>query len=114
MSSTQDDWKCVVKLSKMKDESGQSLDRLFQEPFGEHIHDKAELEQRIRRAQRAILNPSTLAKHFLNGPDEEPQQSESRFSSNYVSLEISGRGVSDLLLYDLPGDIFDQPAIMCC
>ena len=98
----------------MKDESGQSLDRLFQEPFGEHIYNNAEVEQRIRRAQRAILNPSTLAKHFLNGPDEEPQQSESRFSSNYVSLEISGRGVPDLAFYDLPGDIFDQSEITCC
>lgn len=40
-------------------------------PFGEIIYDKAEVEERIRRAQRAILSPDKPLRSFLEGPDED-------------------------------------------
>ena len=73
------------------------------EEFGEVMYDKAHFEERIRRAQRAILNPSTPSSKFLNGPDEDPEARELTFSSNCVSLQITGRDVADLSFCDLPG-----------
>jgi hypothetical protein len=67
------------------------------------MYDKAHVEERIRRAQRAILNPSTPSSKFLNGQDEDPESRELTFSTNCVSLQITGRDVADLSFCDLPG-----------
>lgn len=85
------------------DENGQPLGRPRKEQFGDVVLNKTEVEERIRRAQRAILNPSSPARHFLNGEDKDPEVVELTFSSNYVSLEISGCEVADLSFCDLPG-----------
>jgi hypothetical protein len=66
--------------------------------FGPTICNKAEVEERIRRAQRAILNPSTEARNFLQGDDEDPEQQQLKFSNNCVSLQISGRDVGMLAI----------------
>lgn len=71
--------------------------------FGAIIYDKGEVEDRIRRAQCAILNPSTPSQKFLNGSDEDLSTREVGFSANYISLQISGKGVADLSFVDLPG-----------
>lgn len=71
--------------------------------FGAPISDPAEVAERIRRAQRAILNPSAKPKGFLNGDDEAAP--EITFSRNCVSLEISGPDVVDLSFVDLPGRV---------
>ena len=65
--------------------------------------DKQQVEERIRRAQRAILRPSQDPNTFLSGPDEEPDTWEQKFSKNCVSLEISGPDLTDLSFCDLPG-----------
>lgn len=72
------------------------------------IHDKDDVEERIRRAQRAILNPGTLIRDFLDGHDEDPIGRELSFSKNCVCLEISGPDVADLSFVDLPGKFFSQ------
>jgi len=59
------------------------------------------VEERIRRAQRAILNPSTSLTTFLGGATVK--DNEISFSRNYISLEISGRELEDLSFVDLPG-----------
>lgn len=69
--------------------------------FGDPIYDPAEVAERIKRAQRAILNPSSKPRVFLNGGDETAP--EITFSRNCVSLEISGPDVIDLSFVDLPG-----------
>ena len=70
--------------------------------FGDSIVDKSLVEDRIRRAQRAILNPSKDPIKYLQ--DEElPDDNELSFSKNYVSLEISGPELTDLSFVDLPG-----------
>jgi hypothetical protein len=71
--------------------------------FGSIIYDQSEVEERIRRAQRAILNPKIPPKDFLNNEDEEELVSELNFSTNCVSLQISGPEVADLSFCDLPG-----------
>lgn len=64
---------------------------------------KSEVEDRVRRAQRAILNPKIPVKEFL---DDSPNSSSSElgFSANTICLHISGRDVADLSFCDLPGD----------
>lgn len=99
-------WKCLVYLQHITDERGQTLGQARKEPFGEAIFDKAEVEERIRRAQRAILNPSQDARHFLTGQDEDPSVPDLSFSMSYVSLHISSSDVEDLSFVDLPGNCF--------
>ena len=61
------------------------------------------MEERIRRAQRAILNPSKPFEHFLEGNEETQDLAELSFSNNCVSLQISGPDMADLSFCDLPG-----------
>lgn len=75
-------------------------------PFGQVIRDKSLVEERIRRAQRAILRPKTNPDVFLSGLDEDPDYRELTFSKNCVSLEISGPELTDLSFCDLPGAPF--------
>ena len=77
-------------------------------PFGAIITEKSRVEERIRRAQRAILNPSTGYERFLFGPDEDPDEKELSFSKNCVCLELSGPDLTDLSFCDLPGTCFPR------
>ncbi|KAJ7107935.1 hypothetical protein C8R44DRAFT_986987 [Mycena epipterygia] len=71
-----------------------------QRTFGEPIFDESEVEDRIRRAQRAILNSSKTSRDFLDDDDED--LSEVSFSTNFISLQIRGPEVADLSFVDLP------------
>ena len=73
--------------------------------FGGIIYDQSEVEKRIRLAQRAILNPRRQPKDFLDNEDEDKPVSELNFSTNCVSLQISGPEVADLSFCDLPGTV---------
>jgi len=99
-------WKCVVSLCFITDRSGQNLGQATTQPFGESIYDKTQVEDRIRRAQLAILNPTKPAKYFLEGDNDKRHEAELSFSKNFVSLEISGPDVADLSFCDLPGAFF--------
>lgn len=103
LSRSDGKWKCVVSLRRLTDETGQVLGQVRNETFGPIITNKKEVEERIRRAQRAILNPNKPTKHFLEGEDEDPAEPELSFSTNCVSLQISGPDVADLSFCDLPG-----------
>lgn len=92
-----------MSLHFITDPKGQPLGKARNEDFGEVIYDKAEVEERIRRAQRAILNPSTPYLQFLENEDVDPTTREVTFSSNRVCLQISGSDVADLSFVDLPG-----------
>ena len=99
LSNSQSRWQCVVSLRF----TSNSQPQVRNEDFGPVIYDKTEVEDRIRRAQRAILNPSKPSKQFLLDTAEDTQDSELSFSSNCVSLQISGPEVADLSFCDLPG-----------
>ncbi|KAH9917091.1 P-loop containing nucleoside triphosphate hydrolase protein [Amylocystis lapponica] len=104
LSWSAEPWKCVVSLRFITDEHGQPLGLVRNEAFGAPIFDKTQVEERIRRAQRAVLSPSTSPREFLDGDDEDPIGShELTFSTNCVSLQISGNDVADLSFVDLPG-----------
>ena len=94
-------------MRKTVDKQGQPLGNAENIPFGTDITDKADVEERIRRAQRAILNPTTSPSTFLTGADADPDGgAELSFSKNCVSLELSGPDLTDLSFCDLPGMLF--------
>ncbi|KAJ6450049.1 P-loop containing nucleoside triphosphate hydrolase protein [Mycena sanguinolenta] len=101
LSCSEGPWTCIVELRYITDQNGQFLGQTRSVVFGGPIFDKAEVEDRIRRAQRAILCPSKTAHTFLTGDDSEP--TEISFSTNYISLQISGPEIADLSFVDLPG-----------
>ncbi|KAJ7027364.1 P-loop containing nucleoside triphosphate hydrolase protein [Mycena alexandri] len=101
LSRSDTPWKCVVELRFVTDKNGQTLGQPRTESFGDPILDKSKVEDRIRRAQRAILNPSKSARTFLEDDDEDA--TEVSFSTNYISLQISGPEIADLSFVDLPG-----------
>ncbi|KAJ7648288.1 P-loop containing nucleoside triphosphate hydrolase protein [Mycena polygramma] len=94
-------WKCTVVLHFITDKNGQSLGQPRNEAFGDPIYEKAAVEDRIRRAQRAILNPSKPPRSFLEHDEEDTP--EVSFSTNFISLQISGPEIADLSFVDLPG-----------
>ena len=94
-------WKCWVKLHFSTDARGVPIPVKIV-PFGTPIMSKTLVEDRIRRAQRAILNPSKDPKQYLL-QDDLPVDNEVSFSKNYVSLETSGSELADLSFVDLPG-----------
>ncbi|KAI0364813.1 hypothetical protein BV20DRAFT_1029061 [Pilatotrama ljubarskyi] len=102
LSYSTDPWKCVVSLRIFTDSEGKPLGQPLNLPFGEPIFDKSEVEDRIRRAQRAILNPSADHTTFLTD-DNDSAAREVSFSTNSVCLQISGPDVEDLSFCDLPG-----------
>ncbi|KAF8957357.1 P-loop containing nucleoside triphosphate hydrolase protein [Flammula alnicola] len=95
-------WQCVVSLHFITDPNGLPLGQARNEQFGDTIYDKAKVEERIRRAQHAILNPSKPTKSFLE-EDEDDIRPQLTFSTNCVTLQISGPDVADLSFCDLPG-----------
>ncbi|KAI6107743.1 P-loop containing nucleoside triphosphate hydrolase protein [Pisolithus croceorrhizus] len=95
-------WTCIVKLHFITDERGSPIKATVL-TFGDAITNKVQVEDRIRQAQRAILNPNIDYKKFLEGYEVPSGANEMSFSRNYVSLEISGRGLADLSFVDLPG-----------
>ncbi|KAH9910677.1 P-loop containing nucleoside triphosphate hydrolase protein [Amylocystis lapponica] len=84
LSHSDKPWQCSVSLHFTTDERGEPLKQVRNVTFGDPIADKAEVEERIRRAQRAILNPHTNYLHILQG-------------------DITGRDIADLSFVDLPG-----------
>jgi hypothetical protein len=106
LSRTDKPWQCIVSLRFIVDASGQLLDQVRNEQFGDIIYDKAEVEARIRRAQHAILNPHKTRESVLNeGSIRKEDPSLPKFSVNCVTLQISGPDVADLSFCDLPGAI---------
>jgi hypothetical protein len=73
-------------------------------PFGPTLYNKREVEQVLRRAQRAILRPTLDASVFLDDSDlNVPGHPALTFSANCVCIRVAGPEVPDLYFYDLPG-----------
>ena len=85
------------------DENGQPLGQARNQSFGNTIYEKSEVEDRIRRAQLAILNPTKPVEFFLENHHLSPLESQLSFSKNCVTLQISGPDVADLSFCNLPG-----------
>jgi len=68
------------------------------------INDKNLLEEMLRRAQLAILNPGMHPAEFQGGRPVS-QQTQVGFSPNVISLKIVGPELPELSFFDLPGAI---------
>ena len=107
-------WQCQVLLRREVDEHGRRIHPIQEERFGPVLHDKAELEEMIRRAQLAILNPGVPKEFFETfdtkslKPGEKPGNSPKQleFSNNVVCLDLMGPDLPDLSFIDLPGELF--------
>ena len=114
-----DRWSCTVSLQQeyayaKKKGPGQSFpnwvarDGMVTLPF-KTIDDKTELEEVLKWAQLALLNPSQDPQSFVPGTAGHAQRLgddrsiEAKFSPNVIAVEISGPGLPPLSFYDLPG-----------
>lgn len=105
-----DAWKCQVSLRiEYNDDTGKRLADVREKKFGPVITDPTLLEDVLRRAQLAILNPSVDHGRFVDFDmsriGNNPPLGSSRqlqFSKNVVCLDLSGPDVTDLSFIDLP------------
>lgn len=104
-------WKCQVSLRyEFNDETGKRQPEVREKLFGPLITDPSALEDVLRRAQLAILNPSVDHGKFidfdlsrLGGPNPPLGSSKQlQFSKNVVCLDLAGESVTDLSFIDLP------------
>jgi len=121
-------WGCAVSLQlthtfqpaprkppKQEFQNWPERDDVSTVPF-KTIHNKAELEDVLKWAQIALLNPSEDIESFIPGTPEhadrirrqESYSDEAKFSPNVIAVEISGPGLPDLSFFDLPG-LFSAP-----
>lgn len=118
-------WKCVIYLSRRYwyDPSKQvrAVPRRAQTlgpwvPIGGRdeevfvtLTDKSQVQNAIKWAQIAILNPKTDSQLYVPGKNRETEESTAvKFSPNVVRLDISAPGFPALSFYDLPG-VISQP-----
>ena len=95
-------WNCTIKLQR-KERMGQE-DALHTAVFAT-TQDPAGVEELVRKAQKALLNPSTDASQFLSAPNRsDTSADELLFSQDTVIIEILGAELN-LSLVDLPGII---------
>lgn len=71
------------------------------------IYRKEDLDLALRRAQLAVLHPSSSYSDFINLAidPKRPNKTQVDFSPNIVCLEIASANLPELSFYDLPGAI---------
>lgn len=101
------EWSCKVTLRIDRDAKNQLLEKPRIQMFGPTITNKAEVQERIQAAQRAILNPDKDPLSFIGTKIDPNQTIENQisFSENTICLDIRGNDLIDLSLVDLPGII---------
>ena len=105
-------WQCQVLLRREVDVAGNKI-TAKEVPFGPVIHEKTKLEEMLRRAQLAILNPSLPPSSLEDfdtkslKPGETPPGSMKQlaFSNDVVCIDLQGPEVTDLSFIDLPGTV---------
>ena len=95
-------WNCTVSLRFVADAAGRPLNQMKNLTFGSPITNPDDVVDRLRRAQRAILNPSKEPLAFLTDRLGIAFD-ELSFSPNYVSILVEGSKMEDLSFVDLPG-----------
>lgn len=116
LSESDNPWACRVLLTKkyMYDNTARAKRATHAKPLGpwieqepEEIHfanitDKDALQETLKNAQLATLNPGRAPEDFVLGEENDTQV---KFSPNVVRLDISAPGFPNLSFYDLPGVI---------
>jgi len=107
LSYSETAWICQISLRIMYDSVGESLAEPQVLKFGESMTDASEVENRLRQAQKAVLNfhddDQMDLRRFLEDLDVVTEVSG--FSRNVVRLEVSGAELVDVTFIDLPGII---------
>ncbi|CAG8700870.1 18172_t:CDS:2 [Dentiscutata erythropus] len=101
-------WSCQVSLRKEYDKDEKRLPSPIETKFGSPINDPDKVELMARRAQKALLNPTTESNEYINwdfNDDDDSQLNGLKFTKNIVCIEIKGSDVPNLSLIDLPGII---------
>ncbi|KAI8912453.1 P-loop containing nucleoside triphosphate hydrolase protein [Gorgonomyces haynaldii] len=99
-------WSCTIKL-RHEYKNDKPLTDIQEVPFGSKITTPAIVETFIRRAQKALLNPSKDPNTFLRtefGPDGDTDRNQLKFTRDVVCVDIEGAPTT-LTLIDLPGII---------
>lgn len=109
MSYSTEAWKCSVTLKLLDEEN-----RIHSKPFGDDITLSSCVEERVFRAQLAILAEKSTEQNyetFLSKSVDDLQKEfpdgahlKERFTFDAIALEISGPEVTDLSFIDLPGE----------
>ena len=102
LSRSDEPWRCTVSLNFHSSPSAASKKAVTIQ-FGDVITDPSQAEERIRRAQRAVLSPNTDHSHFLDTPEDECPSPELTFTADSIQIEISDRNLTNLSFFDLPG-----------
>jgi len=96
-------WFCRVFLRRVPASGVASASEQSKELFGDDMVDRDLVEDRVLRAQLAVLNPSLPAESFLEGNAVSRTPTELSFSPSIVCLEITGPEYSNISFIDLPG-----------
>ena len=104
LSETAEKWRCMVSIRyEFDDETGARLEEPTKVDFGGVIGSISDVEERVRRAQIAVLNPRLAPDTVLLSHDLTQITNELKFTENVVCLSIEGPNVGNLTLVDLPG-----------
>ena len=100
-------WSCRISIRLEYDSVGKRLDEISETAFGSIITDKSDVENALRLAQFAVLNPQVPFEKFssLRAPEMVQGRSLLKFSRNVVCVDICGPDLTDLSFIDLPGEL---------
>ncbi|CAG8728311.1 14460_t:CDS:2 [Dentiscutata erythropus] len=107
LNESSEAWSCQVSLRKEYDKDEKRLPNPIETKFGSPINDPDKVELMARRAQKALLNPTTESNEYIDWDfnDDDSQLNGLKFTKNIVCIEIKGTDVPNLSLIDLPGII---------
>ncbi|KIJ53718.1 hypothetical protein M422DRAFT_241963 [Sphaerobolus stellatus SS14] len=97
-----EDWRCDVSIRFITGDYGKRLPQEKTIIFGPPIFNREDIEDRIRRVQSAALNPSSgmeSTDYFLS-TGTPPSNGMLDSTPNYISLEIRGPELTDLVSDD--------------
>lgn len=109
LSSSTGNWSCRISIRREFDDHGKPLNEISEVRFGRVLKDKNEVEDTLRRAQFAVLNPTIPHKKIFDLTIEQLREWSAQsskvipFSRNVVCVALEGPELTDLSFIDLPG-----------
>ena len=99
-------WSCRISIRREYDRAGKRLDEISETIFGGIITDKSDVEDALRLAQLAVLNPQIPPEctSLLRALNVAQERVSLKFSRNVVCVDICGPDLTDLSFIDLPGE----------
>lgn len=108
-------WRCQITLRLTHDRNGLHLGEPETIPFGDVMTDSNVVEDRLKRAQAAILelpfSNDQSVEPFLASDYQPPAKPRLDFSRNVVRLDVHGPDLVDVTFIDLPGVISNAPEV---